>query len=150
MTLRVTSTSYTHASANHTNPLLPGRYLARVCQVIPPKSPVSVSSPVPVASTSTASSPLSDAPPTIHKVAEDLKVALKDSIAADDPAKYVYQVHVLEEEKQPGFGKSHEKTKGKESSRGQWSNAQMDVQCGIMRCVALLSLVHYGCISHAA
>lgn len=102
-----------------------------------PKNSASAPSPVPVASTSTASSPLSDEPAAIHKVAEDLKVPLKDSIAVDDPTKYVYQVQVLEEEKQPGFGKSHEKTKGKETSRGQWSNAQMDVQCGIMRWVAL-------------
>ncbi|KAI1797797.1 chromatin remodeling complex protein [Ganoderma leucocontextum] len=108
------------------------KYLARVCQVFPPKGSASAPSPVPVASTSTASSPLSDEPLPIHKVAEDLKVPVKDSIAADDPTKYVYQVRVLEEEKQPGFGKNHEKTKGKEAIRGQWSNAQMDVQCGIM------------------
>ncbi|TBU48396.1 chromatin remodeling complex protein [Dichomitus squalens] len=108
------------------------KYLARVSQVFSPKAPASARSPVPVASTSTASSPLSDEPVAIHKVAEDLKVSVKDSIALDDPSKYVYQVQVLDEEKQPGFGKSHEKTKGKEASRGQWSNAQLDVRCNIM------------------
>ena len=95
-----------------------------------------------MASTSTASSPLSDEPVAIHKVAEDLKIPVKDSIAIDDPAKYVYQVQVLDEEKQPGFGKSHEKTKGKEASRSQWSNAQVDVRCNIMRCVITLSRCH--------
>ncbi len=51
----------------------------------------------------------------------------------DDPAKYVYQVQVLEEEKQPGYAKNHEKNKGKETSRGQWSGSLIDVQSPLMR-----------------
>ena len=111
------------------------RYLARVVLVSPPKPSAPAESPAPVASTSTASSPLSDAPMAIHKVAEDLKVSVKDSIAMDDPAKYVYQVQVLEEEKQPGYAKNHEKNKGKESSRGQWSGTLIDIQSSLMRYV---------------
>ncbi|RPD82643.1 chromatin remodeling complex protein [Lentinus tigrinus ALCF2SS1-7] len=108
------------------------KYLARVVLVYPPKTSAPAQSPAPVASTSTASSPLSDAPMAIHRLAEDLKVSVKDSIAMDDPAKYVYQVQVLEEEKQPGYGKNHEKNKGKEASRGQWSGSLIDVQSPLM------------------
>ena len=112
----------------------PTRYLARVMQVFPPKSAAPSRSPGPVASTSTSSTPLSDEPTAIHKVAEDLKVPVKDSIVMDDPAKYVYQVQVLEEDKQPGFGRNNEKSKGKETSRQ--CGALMDVQCTVMRYVA--------------
>lgn len=124
------------------------RYLARVVQAIPPKTSALARSPVPVASTSTASSPLSDEPTLIHKIAEDLKISVKDSIAMDDPTKYVYQVQVLEEEKQPGFGRSHEKNKGKETSRGHYSNTLMDAQCQIMRCVSLFNS-RYACRTYA-
>ncbi|EIW64756.1 chromatin remodeling complex protein [Trametes versicolor FP-101664 SS1] len=106
------------------------KYLARIIQVFPPKSNLPLkSSPGPVASTS--SSPLSDEPMppiTIHKVAEDLKVPVKDSIAMDNPAKYTYKVQILDEERQPGFGKA-DKSKGKETSRGQWSGHLLDVDC---------------------
>ncbi len=51
----------------------------------------------------------------------------------DDPAKYVYQIQVLDEEKQPGFGKNHEKSKGKEASRGQYNGALVEVQSQVMR-----------------
>ena len=106
------------------------RYFARVIQVFPPK-PVTLSRDSgPVASSSTASSPLSDAPTPIHKVAEDLKVPVKDSIVQDDPAKYVYKVQILEEEKQPGFGRNGEKSKGKETNHQ--CGALTDVQCNVM------------------
>ncbi len=105
------------------------RYLARIIQVFLPKSNLPLKpSPGPVASTSTSSSPLSDAPTAIHKVAEDLKIPVKDSIAMDDPAKYTYKVQILDEERQPGFGKA-DKSKGKETSRGQWSGHLLDVDC---------------------
>ncbi|RDX55953.1 chromatin remodeling complex protein [Lentinus brumalis] len=105
------------------------KYLASVVLVRPPAP---AQSPAPVASSSTSSSPLSDVPTAIHKVAEDLKISVKDSIVMDDPAKYVYQVQVLEEEKQPGYAKNHEKNKGKETSRGQWSGSLIDVQSPLM------------------
>ena len=54
----------------------------------------------------------------------------------DDPAKYGYKVQVLEEEKQPGFGKNNEKSKGKETNR-QWGGSLMDVRCNTMRYIAL-------------
>ncbi|KAH9944458.1 chromatin remodeling complex protein [Epithele typhae] len=109
------------------------KYLVRVIEVSAQGSAAPPQSPVPVASTSTASSPLSsDVPTPIHKVAEDLKIPVKDSIAIDDPVKYVYKVQVLEEEKQPGFARTAEKNKGKESGRGQWSGTFMDVKCAAM------------------
>ncbi|KAI0757084.1 chromatin remodeling complex protein [Daedaleopsis nitida] len=108
------------------------KYLARVSQVFPPKAVVAARSPLPVASSSTASSPLSDEPVEIHKIAEDLKMSVKDSISLDDPTKYIYRVRVLEEEKQPGFGRNHEKSKGKEASREQYTGATIDVQSQIM------------------
>ncbi|KAI8995548.1 chromatin remodeling complex protein [Trametes punicea] len=106
------------------------KYLARIIQVFPPKSATNLRrSPGPVASSS--STPLSDEPMAIHKVAEDLKIPVKESIAMDDPAKYIYKVQILEEERQPGFGKA-DKSKGKEASRGQWSGHLMDVDCSKM------------------
>ncbi|KAI0361718.1 chromatin remodeling complex protein [Trametes cingulata] len=106
------------------------KYLGRILQVYPPKSSSSLKpSPGPVASTS--SSPLSDEPTAIHKIAEDLKTSVKDSIAMDDPAKYLYKVQILEEEKQPGYGKP-DKSKGKEVNRSQWSGHLMDVNCSRM------------------
>ncbi|KAH9857859.1 chromatin remodeling complex protein [Lenzites betulinus] len=106
------------------------KYLARILEVVPPKTNLPMKpSPGPVASTS--SSPLSDAPAAIHKVAEDLKVPVKDSIALDDPAKYIYKAQILDEERQPGSAKA-EKAKGKETARGQWSGHQLDVDCSKM------------------
>ncbi|KAI0936246.1 hypothetical protein AcV5_004434 [Taiwanofungus camphoratus] len=102
------------------------KYLARVVQVFSPRTnSASTSRASPGALASTSSSPLSDDDQSIHKVAEDLKVSVKDSIAKDDPAKYVYKVQILDEEKQPGAGKSHDK-KGKEASK--WSGSLMDIQ----------------------
>ncbi|KAI0639320.1 chromatin remodeling complex protein [Trametes polyzona] len=106
------------------------KYLARIIQVFPPKSNAPMKpNPVPVASTS--SSPLSDEPTVIHKVAEDLKIPVKDSIAMDDPAKYIYKAQILEEERQPGYGKA-DKSKGKETNRGQWGGQLLDVDCSKM------------------
>ncbi|KAI0669985.1 chromatin remodeling complex protein [Trametes maxima] len=104
------------------------KYLARIIQVFPPKTnaPRARS---PVASSS--STPLSDEPTSIHRLAEDLKVPVKDSNAMDDPAKYIYKVQILAEERQPGFGKA-DKSKGKETSRSQWSGHLMDVDCSKM------------------
>ncbi|KAH9946696.1 chromatin remodeling complex protein [Amylocystis lapponica] len=87
---------------------------------------------VPAAQASTSSSPLSDDEQPIHKIAEDLKTSVKDSIAKDDPAKYFYKVQILEEEKQSGGGRSHEKSKGKEATKAHWSGSLMDVQCAAM------------------
>ncbi|KAI0824248.1 chromatin remodeling complex protein [Trametes gibbosa] len=106
------------------------KYLARILEVIPPKTNTPMKpSPGPVASTS--SSPLSDAPTAIHRLAEDLKVPVKDSIAQDDPARYIYKAQILDEERQAGTGKT-EKAKGKETTRGQWSGHQLDVDCSKM------------------
>ncbi|KAI0662737.1 chromatin remodeling complex protein [Cubamyces menziesii] len=106
------------------------KYLAHIIQVFPPKTSANVKrTPAPVASSS--STPPSDEPMAIHKVAEDLKIPVKDSIAMDDPAKYGYKVQILEEERQPGFGKP-DKSKGKETNRGQWGGQLMDVDCSKM------------------
>ncbi|CDO72325.1 hypothetical protein BN946_scf184977.g22 [Trametes cinnabarina] len=101
------------------------KYLARIVQVFPPKSETTVKR-SPVASSS--STPLSDEPMAIHKVAENLKISVKDSIAMDDPAKYVYKVQILEEDRQAAPTKA-DKSKGKETSRGQWSGHLIDVDC---------------------
>ena len=61
----------------------------------------------------------------------------------DDPTKYVYHVQVLDEEKQPGFARNHEKSKGKETSRGQWPGTVIDVQSQIMRYGPLFTIVKF-------
>ncbi|CCM00943.1 uncharacterized protein FIBRA_02990 [Fibroporia radiculosa] len=107
------------------------KYLARVLQVVPPDVPsiASTSRTSPPASGSTPSSSLSDDERSIHKIAEDLKTSVKDSIAKDDPAKYVYQVQVLDEEQQPGAGR-HEKNKSKDTAK--WCGILLDVRCSVI------------------
>lgn len=109
------------------------RYIARVAEVYPPRPAPSTSAARngTNAQASTSSSPLPEEEQPVHKIAEDLKVPVKDSILRDDPAKYYYKVQILEEEKQSS-NKSHEKQKGKEA-RQQWSGSLMDVQCPAMR-----------------
>ncbi|KAI9062985.1 chromatin remodeling complex protein [Trametes sanguinea] len=104
------------------------KYLARILQVFPPKSETTIKR-SPVASSS--STPLSDEPTAIHKVAEDLKIPVKDSVAMDDPAKYIYKVQVLDEDRQAVSVKA-DKSKGKETNRGQWSGHLLDVDCSKM------------------
>ncbi|KZT06884.1 chromatin remodeling complex protein [Laetiporus sulphureus 93-53] len=108
------------------------KFLARVIQVIPPKASAiaSTSRASPLGPSSSSSSPLSDVEQPIHKLAEDLKIPVKDSIARDDPVQYVYRVQILDEEQQPGAGRSHDKHKGKEAAK--WSGAVMDVDCSVM------------------
>ncbi|GBE78388.1 chromatin remodeling complex protein [Sparassis crispa] len=111
------------------------KYAARVVQVFPPRTTsapsTSATSPVPLASTS--SSPLSDEEQQpIHKIAEDLKTPVKDAALKDDPSQYIYKVQIFEEERHPGANKSHEKSKGKETTKSQWTGSLMDVRCPVM------------------
>lgn len=102
-------------------------------QVFPPRAPQPSTS-----QASSSSSPLSDdETQAIHKVAEDMKIPVKDSITRDDPAKYYYKVQILEEDKQ-ATGKANQKeTKGKEANKSKYSGSLMDVRCTDMRCVSL-------------
>ncbi|KAL4243588.1 WAC domain-containing protein [Abortiporus biennis] len=107
------------------------KYYARVVQVFPPR-------PVPIPSSSrlgsegsSSSSPLPDDEP-IHKIAEDLKTPLQDTIAKDDPARYYYKIQILEEEKQPGPPKAGERQKPKEARSTRWSGSLMDTRCDVM------------------
>jgi bromodomain adjacent to zinc finger domain protein 1A len=128
---RETSTSGANSS---TQPfLIAPRYYARVVQVFPPR-PIITSTIDPARQASSSSSTVSDeetAP--IHKVAEDLKISLADSITRDDPAKYYYKIQILEEDKgvKPGAA-----NKGKEPSKtSKYSGSLMDVRCTGMRYV---------------
>lgn len=67
---------------------------------------------------------------SIHKVAEDLRIALADSISRNDPNKY-YKVQILEEDKGRKAGTGH---KAKESNKAsKCSGSLMDVRCSDMR-----------------
>ncbi|KAH8100647.1 chromatin remodeling complex protein [Cristinia sonorae] len=99
------------------------KYFARVVQVFPPRPTNPQPSPEPEASTSASPLPPDDEP--IHKIVEDLTVPVKDSVSKDDPNKYYYKVQILEEERQPGTGKSGSKA-GKQN---KFSGSLMDVQC---------------------
>lgn len=112
------------------------RYYAQVVQVFPPRHAQIPARQSPDAQASSSSSPLSDEEP-IHKIAEDLKISVKDATIRDDPNKYYYKVQILEEEKQPGSGKGTERTKAKEPKATKWSRSLMDTRCGDMRCVLL-------------
>ncbi|OCH96490.1 chromatin remodeling complex protein [Obba rivulosa] len=108
------------------------KYSARIVQVFPSRGSFgqSISRNSPAAVASSSSSPLSDEEQPIHKIAEDLKIPVKDSIARDDPTKYFYKVQILDEEKQPGV-RNHDK-KGKEPTKAKWGGSLMDVQCSMM------------------
>ncbi|KAJ3530959.1 hypothetical protein NM688_g7641 [Phlebia brevispora] len=108
------------------------KYLARVVQVFPPRPP-----PPPqangVASSSSSPTPLSDEGTLpIHKVAEDLKVSVQDSVSRDDPTKYTYKVQILEEEKPHGSSKGGDRSKGKEVNKSKYTGSLMDVKCTAM------------------
>ncbi|KAI0094698.1 chromatin remodeling complex protein [Irpex rosettiformis] len=103
------------------------KYYARVVQVFPPRSSIviSVNSNRQASSSSSTISDEDTVP--IHKVAEDLKIPLADSIARDDPNKYYYKIQILEEDK---GNKSTGVTKGKETSKtSKYSGSLMDVRC---------------------
>ncbi|KAI0079592.1 hypothetical protein K474DRAFT_1658945 [Panus rudis PR-1116 ss-1] len=109
------------------------KYYARVVQVFPPRPPPPFPSSSRSASegqASSSSSPLTDDDP-IHRIAEDMKIPIKDANARDDPHRYYYKVQILEEEKQPGQGKHGAQTKGKDK-QSKFSGSLMDVQCADM------------------
>ncbi|TFK57352.1 hypothetical protein OE88DRAFT_1730725 [Heliocybe sulcata] len=77
------------------------KYSARIVRVFPPNAYPPHHENQPSTSTSPSESslsPISD-DDAVHMVASDLKIAVKDSIAQDDPARYVYRVQILEEER---------------------------------------------------
>ena len=76
-----------------------------------------------------------DGPLPIHKIAEDLKISVQDSVSRDDPNKYTYKVQILEEEKAHGGSKAADRNKGKEVNKSKYSGSLMDVKCPAMRCV---------------
>lgn len=118
-------------------------------QVFPPRSSIqpsvstshsALNGQAAASSSSTSSSSLSDEQDMIpiHKVAEDLKVSVADSIARDDPQKYYYKIQILEEDKSHG-GKGSGSTagsKGKETGKSKYSGSLMDVKCSDMRYVS--------------
>ncbi|KAI0704894.1 chromatin remodeling complex protein [Cytidiella melzeri] len=110
------------------------KYYARIVQVFPPRPTLAA----PNRQASSSSSTISDEENTpIHKIAEDLKTPLADSITRDDPNKYYYKIQILEEDKSAKSGGGN---KGKESSKtSKYSGSLMDVRCSDMRYV-LLSL----------
>lgn len=102
------------------------KYYARVVQVFPPRPQASSSRANGQASSS--SSPLSEEEGVpIHKIAEDLKVSVKDANTRDDPARYYYKVQILDEDKGNAI-KTNEKSKGKET-KSKYSGSLMDVRC---------------------
>lgn len=121
----------------------PPRYFARVVQVFPPRSQASTSRTNGQASSS--SSPLSEEEAVpIHKIAEDLKISVKDANTHDDPARYYYKVQILDEDKSLA-GKANEKSKGKEAPKSKYSGSLMDVRCTDMRYARHLTPVFPPC-----
>ncbi|KAI0068477.1 hypothetical protein BV25DRAFT_1793071 [Artomyces pyxidatus] len=110
------------------------KFLARVVEVYPPRANSLASSAKvesldqhPVASTSSLLPKNNVRPP--HLIGGDLKLPAKDVNAADDPAKYLYKVQILDEEKPEGRDKHAASTK---EARAKWNNSLMDVQCPAM------------------
>lgn len=103
--------------------------------MFPPRSNATHSRSSPDAQASSSSSPLSedDAIATIHKVVEDLKIPVADSIARDDPNKYYYKIQILDEDKSHPT-KVTERNKGKESNKPKHTGSLMDVRCADLRC----------------
>ena len=75
----------------------------------------------------------------IHKVAEDLKIPLADSITRDDPNKYYYKIQILEEDK---GNKSAAANKNKEPSKtSKYSGSLMDVRCSDLRYAIAMAIL---------
>ena len=108
------------------------RYSARLLQVTPPKAAAapSTSKQSPSAVASSSSTPAPNDPISLHKIAEDLKIPVKEANTKDDPTKYLYTVQILSPELQPG-SKSHDKHKGKDAAK--YSGMIMEVNSTIMR-----------------
>lgn len=118
-----------------TDTYTPHRYLARVVQVFPPRPPYKPSSSrtSPEGQASSSTTPLPDEEPIIHKIAEDLKISVQDSIARDDPKNYYYKIQILEEERSATQGKASDRNKGKEVRQSKYTGSLMDVRCSQMR-----------------
>jgi bromodomain adjacent to zinc finger domain protein 1A len=123
------------------------RFLARVVDVYPPrinaaaKNGASANGAPPdqtpgASSSSSLSSPaeLNGRMP-VHGIGGDLKVPAKEINAADDPARYLYKVQILEEERPEGA--RDKLAASTREARAKWNGSLMEVQCAIMRCVAL-------------
>ncbi|KAI0732314.1 chromatin remodeling complex protein [Fomitopsis betulina] len=107
------------------------KYSARLLQVTPPKpaSAPSTSKQSSSAVASTSSTPSPNDPIPLHKIAEDLKVPVKEANTKDDPTRYLYTVQILAPELQPG-SKSHDKHKGKDAAK--YSGIIMEVNSTVM------------------
>lgn len=114
------------------------RFFARVVEVFPPRPPSPPKPDTnPIASTSSQPPPSPPKRPSlpIHDIRGDLKTPAKEVNAADDPQKYYYKVQLLEEEKSES-AKDKMAAYAKEA-RAKWTGSLMEVQCPVMRYVAV-------------
>lgn len=83
-----------------------------------------------------ASSPLSaDQRMPLHVIGGDLKIPVKDAMEKDDPARYFYQIQIIDEERSSDSKLSVKDREARETNRAKWSASLMEVQCGVLRYV---------------
>lgn len=99
------------------------RYYARVMQVFPPRSSLTISAPPPL-------QPKPEEEDQIHKLAIDLKLPVKDANVRDDPQKYLYKIQIHEDNKEKPVPGQNDKP---EAEKSKWSGSLMEVQCSSMR-----------------
>jgi hypothetical protein len=120
-TSQATSTPLPSSSLPRPDPHSP-RYFARIVKAIPPQG---------------AASPFAKATahPPLHQIGGDLKVPAKDVNAGDEPGKYNYHIHIIDEERSSDHKLSVKDRETREANRAKWSESLMEVQCGSLRSV---------------
>jgi bromodomain adjacent to zinc finger domain protein 1A len=73
--------------------------------------------------------------PPLHQIGGDLKVPAKDVNAGDEPGKYNYHIHIIDEERSSDHKLSVKDRETREANRAKWSESLMEVQCGSLRSV---------------
>jgi bromodomain adjacent to zinc finger domain protein 1A len=96
------------------------RYFAKIVAAFPPKSP-----PPP--------QPKEGETSRLHHYAENLKTPLKDVMDKDDPAKYLYHIQIIDEERSSDHKLSVKDREQREANRAKWSASIMEVPCNVLR-----------------
>lgn len=84
------------------------------------------------------SGPPADPAEIAHRIGGDLSLPIAEAFAKDDPAAYFYQVQLIEEGDEDDVGAE---VNGSSTGGGtKWAGSTMEVQMGVMRCVANLQI----------
>jgi hypothetical protein len=98
---------------------LRSRYFAKIVAAFPPKTPA-------------PPQPKTGEPFKLHQYAGNLKVPLKEVLEKDDPAKYLYHIQIIDEERSSDHKLSVKDREQREANRAKWSASIMEVPCSVL------------------